>query len=104
MHISEVSHERIPSVAKVLKVDEVVQAKVLSVDAGRSRISLSIKALKDAPVRPESAGDDQGRAKAEPAREEDPAVRKLRAKFGGKTPMRGGMDSHGALGTYKIQW
>ena len=52
VHISEVSHERIPSVAKVLKVDEVVQAKVLSVDAGRSRISLSIKALKDAPVRP----------------------------------------------------
>ena len=104
VHISEVSHERIPSVAKVLKVDEVVQAKVLSVDAGRSRISLSIKALKDAPVRPESAGDDQGRAKAEPAREEDPAVRKLRAKFGGKTPMRGGMDSHGALGTDKIQW
>ena len=104
VHISEVSHERIPSVAKVLKVDEVVQAKVLSVDAGRSRISLSIKALKDAPVRPESAGDDQGRAKAEPAREEDPAVRKLRAKSGGKTPMRGGMDSHGALGTDKIQW
>ena len=104
VHISEVSHERIPSVAKVLKVDEVVQAKVLSVDAGRSRISLSIKALKDAPVRPESAGDDQGRAKAEPAREEDPAVRKLRAKFGGKTPMRGGMDSHGAIGTDKIQW
>ena len=104
VHISEVSHERIPSVAKVLKVDEVVQAKVLSVDAGRSRISLSIKALKDAPVRPESAGDDQGRAKAEPAREEDPAVRKLRAKFGGKTPMRGVMDSHGALGTDKIQW
>ncbi len=104
VHISEVSHERIPSVAKVLKVDEVVQAKVLSVDAGRSRISLSIKALKDAPSRSESTGDDQGRAKAEPAREEDPAVRKLRAKFGGKTPMRGGMDSHGALGTDKIQW
>lgn len=104
VHISEVSHERIPSVAKVLKVDEVVQAKVLSVDPGRSRISLSIKALKDAPTRPDPQAAGQGREKEEPAREEDPAMRKLRAKFGGKTPMRGGMDSHGALGTDKIQW
>lgn len=106
VHISEVSHERIPAVAKVLKVDEVVQAKVLSIDADRSRISLSIKALKDAPARPEGKGPDAGRGKPaeEPAREEDPAIRKLRAKFGGKGPMRGGMDSHGALGTDKIQW
>ena len=104
VHISEVSHERIPSVAKVLKVDEVVQAKVLSIDAGRSRISLSIKALKDAPARTDSRGSEPGKETAEPVREEDPAMRKLRAKFGGKSPMRGGMDSHGALGTDKIQW
>jgi ribosomal protein S1 len=104
VHISEVSHERIPSIAKVLKVDEVVQAKVLSVDPARSRISLSLKALKDAPARPESGGGEQGKGREEPQREEDPAIRKLRAKAGGKTPMRGGMDSHGALGTDKIQW
>lgn len=104
VHISEISHERIPSVAKVLKVDEVVQAKVLSVDPEKSRISLSLKALKDPPARPEPQGRSEEGSRAEPPREEDPAMRKLRAKQSAKGPMRGGMDAHGALGTDKIVW
>lgn len=91
VHISEVSHERIPSVAKVLRVNEVVQAKVLSIDSDRARISLSIKALKDAPARRDQ-GKSQGKGDERDAsvmREEDPAMRKLRAKFSGQ--LKGGI-------------
>ena len=86
VHISEVSHERIPSVDKVLREGEVIQAKILSMDSDRGRISLSIKALVDAPARPK--GKDGGRG-GEAARPEDPAMRKLKAKFGGD--LRGGL-------------
>ncbi len=86
VHISEVSHERIPSVDKVLREGEVVQAKILSMDSDRGRISLSIKALVDAPAR--SNTKDGGRG-GESARAEDPEMRKLKAKFGGD--LRGGL-------------
>jgi ribosomal protein S1 len=53
VHISEISHERIPTVDKALRANEVVTAKVLSIDVGKKRISLSIKALIEPPARPE---------------------------------------------------
>lgn len=43
VHISEVASERIPTVSSRLKVGDVVKVKVLSVDAERGRIALSIK-------------------------------------------------------------
>ena len=101
VHISEVSHSRIPSVSSMLSKDQVIQTKVLSVDPDRGRISLSLKALED---RPAPKSRDREAPAEEPAREEDPALRKLRAKRGGKGPTRGGMDAHGALGTDKIDW
>jgi len=101
VHISEVSHNRIPSVSSVLSKDQVIQTKVLSVDTERGRIGLSVKALED---RPTPKAGDRERAPEEPARDDDPALRKLRAKRGGKAPTRGGMDAHGALGTDKIDW
>ena len=86
VHISEVSHERIPSVDTVLRVGEVVQAKILSIDEARGRISLSIKALQDRPAQPKrkqrDGFDDRARA-------EDPEMRKLKARFGGD--LRGGL-------------
>ncbi len=53
VHISEISHERIATVDKALRANEIVTAKVLSIDPGKKRISLSIKALIDPPARPE---------------------------------------------------
>lgn len=90
VHISEIGHERIASVAQALKVDEVVSAKVLSVDPQRSRISLSIKATKDAPVRDAAGKRGPDRPAAEPLRPDDPAMRKLRAKFN-PTNLKGGL-------------
>lgn len=49
VHISEIDHKRINKVSDVLKPDEVIQARILKIDAQTRRISLSIKALKTAP-------------------------------------------------------
>ncbi|MSR42179.1 MAG: S1 RNA-binding domain-containing protein [Phycisphaerales bacterium] len=111
VHISEISHDRIPSPDAVLRRDEIITCKVLSIDNERRRISLSIKALTDAPARPapaprESAGGassggprggggggarrDSRSSTPEVARVEDPEVRKLRARFGGGD-LKGGL-------------
>lgn len=87
-HISELSHERIPSADAVLREGEVVQAKILSMDQDRGRVSLSLKALQDRPAAP-AGGKKQGGGRAEPARPEDPAMRKLRSKFSGD--LKGGL-------------
>lgn len=50
VHISAISHKRVGQVEDVLKVGEEVRVKVLSVDPKARRISLSIKALTEAPV------------------------------------------------------
>lgn len=49
VHISEIDHKRIGKVEDVLKVDEIVRCKVLKIDPGSRRVSLSIKALKPLP-------------------------------------------------------
>lgn len=91
IHVSEVAHERIPTPAKVLRVGEVVQCKVLSVDTQKKRISLSRKALLDRPA-PAPGRHDDKHAPAVPMREDDPSMRKLRAKFGaGKRELKGGL-------------
>jgi len=108
VHISEISHERLPSPEKALKIGTEVTAKVLSTDAQRGRVGLSIKALLDAPVRSGGggggAGERKGRGRGpgdgfggrEPIepREADPEMRKLLAKFGsGKRELKGGLGS-----------
>lgn len=93
VHISEVSHDRIPSVDRVLKCDQIVTAKVLSVDSERKRVSLSIKALVDRPVRQERGGRDGDPAPRGDGflRDEDPAMRKLKAKFAAGGQLKGGI-------------
>jgi predicted RNA-binding protein with RPS1 domain len=113
VHISEISHERIPTVDKALRKDEVVTCKVLSIDPAQKRISLSIKALIEPPARPEpqaagGAGGGKGpradegfgaafgrrRGKDDaPAapRPEDGALRRLRATWGGDKQLKGGL-------------
>lgn len=79
IHISQLSHDRVGKVSQVVKVDQVVTVKVLDVDHARRRISLSLKAMTDA-----DAAVSQDRA-------EDPALRKLRAKFGDGNDLKGGL-------------
>src|SRR5699024_2834821 len=49
VHISEISHEHVDKPSDVLKVGQDVKVKVLSVDADKDRISLSMKALQPGP-------------------------------------------------------
>ncbi len=80
VHISELSHQRIKSPIDAVKEGEEVTVRVLSVDPATRRIALSLKQAQG-----EHGGEDA------PAREEDPAIRKLREKFGGGN-LKGGID------------
>lgn len=53
LHISEVSHERIDKIADVLKVGDEVEVEILDIDEDKKKVSLSKKALEDAPVKEE---------------------------------------------------
>lgn len=71
VHISEIDHKRIGKVEDVLKVDEIVRCKVLKIDPGSRRVSLSIKALKPLPeikVGEGGQGGPGGQAGERPAR------------------------------------
>ena len=83
IHISELAHERVHTVGKVLRQDEIVTVKVLNIDPSSKRISLSLKAMK-------SREDHE----AEIERKDDAKMRNLRAqlskKFGPLT-LKGGI-------------
>ncbi|HEX5150402.1 MAG TPA: Tex family protein [Parafilimonas sp.] len=53
VHVSEIAHKYISDPAEVLKLNDKVKVKVLEVDIPRSRISLSIKQTREAPVVPQ---------------------------------------------------
>ena len=113
VHISEISHDRIPTVEAALRKDEIVTCKVLGVDDGKKRISLSIKALVEPPARPEpqAAGGAGGGRGPKPdegfgsafvrrrgkddaptaPRPEDAALRRLRASWGLDKELKGGL-------------
>lgn len=94
VHVSEIAHKRVNHPQDELKIDQVVQAKVLKIDPGTRRISLSIKAMVAAPERPGKKGDDRTpKRSVEEITKETPALRRLRAQAAardkGKT-LRGG--------------
>jgi small subunit ribosomal protein S1 len=99
VHISEITHERLPNPVATLRKDEVVTVKILSIDEKKKRIALSIKALTDAPPRPEredrgGGRGGRGRDREEPMveRAADPSMAKLLLKFGGGS-LKGGLGS-----------
>ncbi|HIN09232.1 MAG TPA: S1 RNA-binding domain-containing protein, partial [Phycisphaerales bacterium] len=80
VHISELSHQRIKSAKDAVREGEVVTVRVLSIDPTTRRIALSLKQAQT-----EASGEDTA------TREDDPAIRKLREKFGGGD-LKGGID------------
>jgi ribosomal protein S1 len=76
IHISQLSNERVNKVSSIVKPNEIVTVKVLDVEPGSRRISLSLRAAK-------------AEEESEVLRPEDQALRKLRAKFGGD--LKGGI-------------
>ena len=93
VHISQLAHERVNKVEDVLRKGEVIQVKVLSIDVARKRISLSMKALLEAPKREAQSGGKRGRrdfADSQEPRAEDPEMRKLKARFS-DSGLKGGL-------------
>lgn len=80
VHISEMAHKRINRPGQVVQEGEVVEVKILKIDPDTKRIGLSIKQTK---------GDSSGGGEST-NRAEDPAMRKLREKFG-NGPLKGGI-------------
>ena len=64
VHISQISWERVENAKDVLTVGQAVQVKVLDVKPAEERISLSIKALSEAPARKERTNDSAGNSSA----------------------------------------
>jgi len=54
IHISELAHKHVETPHEVVVAEEEVRVKVLDVDSDRQRVSLSIKALEDAPKEQEN--------------------------------------------------
>lgn len=82
IHVSELAHERVHRVNKVVSEGQVVTAKIVSVDMERRRIGLSLKAMQTPEKQAESV--DRG---------QDPELKKMMAelgkKFGGE--LKGGI-------------
>jgi ribosomal protein S1 len=106
VHVSEIAYRRINMPADVLKVDEIVKAKVLKIDQQTRRISLSIKATQPAPETPGRKDDKKpaGRTPEEIAKE-TPAMRRLREHKKGVNLKGGfgkGYDDGGGLAGLKL--
>lgn len=60
VHISELAWKRVGKVEEIVKKDEIIKAKVLKIDPGSRRISLSIKALLAPPEPAQPQGQEAG--------------------------------------------
>ncbi len=78
VHISQLAHERVNRVSQIVKPDEIITVKVLDVDRKTRRISLSLRAAKE-------------EQDAEVVKPDDPAMRKLKAKFSFDRKLKGGI-------------
>lgn len=94
VHISEIAHQRVKSVAAVLKEGQEVDVKVLDVNLDDQRIALSIKQTLEAP----QAGDSTA------AQEEDEAPRELAVKRRGEGPLKGGVDRPSGGDQFGLKW
>jgi ribosomal protein S1 len=108
VHISELDYKRVAQVSDVVQEGEVVQVKVLGVDPQTRKISLSIKALKDAPAQTGGGGrGGKGRGRGdrddrspEEILKETPQLRRMReqAKLREKQQNKSGQGGLGDVG------
>ncbi len=93
IHISELSHARVPTVSSVVAEGQEVQVKVLSLDAESQRIALSMKAVLPVPVAEEPEPEEE--TTAEPR---EPAAAKRHV------PLRGGTDRASGGDQFGLKW
>ena len=89
LHISELADHKVENPQDVVKPNDEVDVKILRVDIDDRKIGLSLK-------RAQWGDTSGGGTSGTPERADRPGR--------GPAPTRGGMDSHGALGTDKISF
>lgn len=94
IHISELDYKRVHRVTDVLSEGQDVEAKVMSVDRGKQRIALSLKALAPPPPKPD-------RDKRETEYADEPEEKKPRRKFKG---LKGGISSPSGGDQFGLKW
>ncbi|MEI7862185.1 MAG: S1 RNA-binding domain-containing protein [Planctomycetota bacterium] len=98
VHVSELAHRHVRSVADVVKEGESVECRVLTVDPDEQRLSLSIKALASLPAGPAASGAemvDEGAADEMP-----PAAPPRQTNV----PLKGGLGRKGAGEQFGLKW
>lgn len=80
VHISQISWERVENAKDVLSVGQAIQVKVLDVKPAEERISLSIKALTEAPARKERSNDSSNAAQGGQRRDAKPRAPRRNTK------------------------
>ncbi len=70
IHISQIAYKHIGTPAEVLKVGEIVKAKIMEIDFDKKRVSLSIKALLEPPVIEEETVEEVAESPVEEVVEE----------------------------------
>ncbi|TWT47722.1 30S ribosomal protein S1 [Botrimarina hoheduenensis] len=94
IHISELDHKRIHRVSDVLSEGQDVEVKVVSVDRGKQRIALSLKAMMAPPPKPEG-----GKKETEYA--DEPETRQPRQSFKG---LKGGISTPTGGENFGLKW
>ena len=59
VHISEISHDHVNVPQDVLKEEQEIEVKIIGLDKDNEKISLSIKALEEAPAKPKQARKEE---------------------------------------------
>jgi small subunit ribosomal protein S1 len=92
VHISELSHSRVPTVGSVVSEGDEIQVKILTIDTDSQRIALSMKAVLPEPEREEEVAREESEALPEPTRPKR------------STPLKGGRDSDSGGGQFGLKW
>jgi small subunit ribosomal protein S1 len=98
VHVSELAHRHVRSVADVVKEGESVECRVLTVDPDEQRLSLSIKALASVPAGAATSGAD--RVDEGPADETPPTAPPRQTNV----PLKGGLGRKGAGEQFGLKW
>lgn len=93
VHISELAHHRVAKVATVVSEGDTVEVKILSVDPEAQRMSLSMKAVQQAP-QPKAAAQDK-----EP---DEPPREKATKQHQG--PLKGGTNRSSGGDQFGLKW
>ncbi len=104
VHISELSHKRVASVAEVVNVGDWVDVYIQSIDSGGRRVSLSIKQLTPE-VKPDATADsEEENAQVKGKSVPESYGKPIKPKDQHRGPLRGGIGSGSDGDKFGLKW